>query len=72
MDKVTSKISLKSQSLLLIFAFDDYLFKRLEFKSNSIKMLGKNIYIISSQMKGESRSTLSEVHTSFLSSEAID
>ena len=71
-DKVTSKFNIKSQSLFLIIAFDDYLFKRLGFKASSMKILGKNVSIITSQMKGESRATLDEVHTIFIYSDTID
>ena len=43
MDRVTYKVNMKSHSLYLIFAFDEYLFKRQEFKENSMKTLGTNI-----------------------------
>ena len=72
LDKVTSKVNIKSQSLFLIIAFDDYLFKRLGFKASTMKVLGKTVSIITSQMKGESRATLADVHTIFVYSDTID
>ena len=71
-DKVTSKVKIKSQSLFLIMAFDEYLFKRFVLNATSMKIVAKNGSIISSQMKGETRATLAELDTIFVYSDTIE
>ena len=65
LDRVTTRMRFKTESLIFFFAFDDYNFRRLAFKPCILDLMHKKVYMITSEMESTSRATLDEVQTIF-------